>query len=163
MANSIILYYTHGQKTKIFTEALCEVLRLPLLELKSPLNEKTPFKFIIHALYLAVTAKAYPVSNMPDLTDISEIYLCTPVWGGQVAAPAWYFLNHAELKNKTVHLLLTCGSADNIDKYRKKALDSLLLIDCVPGGALGFATGGEAPHRATVTEQLRTMLPFKGE
>lgn len=158
----MILYYTASQKTKIFAEALGDVLGLSVYALKSKLNDKSSFKFIIHALYLAVTGKGYPVSNMPEAIDSREIFVCTPIWGGQVAGPAWFFLNNAELKGIKVNLLLTCDSIVNSDKYRKKALDALSLIDCVPGEVYVFATGKEMPEHAVITEQLHDMLPEPG-
>lgn len=156
----MILYYTATQKTKIFAEALSDVLGLPVYELKSPLNDKSPFKFIIHALYLAVTGKGYPVSNMPESIDTQEIYLCTPVWGGQPAGPAWFFLNNAALKNIKVNLLLTCGTGTALDKYSRKGLDSLRLVECVPGGVRAFATTKDLPEKDVIREQLKEMIPF---
>ncbi|MDR1664791.1 MAG: hypothetical protein LBR83_07735 [Clostridiales bacterium] len=153
----MILYYTAGQKTKVFAHALHDVLRQPMQELKSPLNEKS--FFIFRALYLAVTGKGYPVSNMPEKIDGKEIYLCSPVWGGNVAGPAWYFLNNANLEGVKVNLLLTCGSVTGSERYRKKALESLQLAGCEPGDIYVFATGKGVPEHSVIVEQLREMLP----
>jgi hypothetical protein len=155
----MILYYTVSQKTKVFAQALSEVVNLPLYALTSGLGEKITFKFIFKSLYLAITGKPYPVDNMPDLpAELKEIYICTPVWGGQVAAPVWYFLNHGDLKNKKVHLLLTCESITAQDKYKKKALDTLDLIDCIPGMVYVFTTGKEPPDKELIAEQMRDMI-----
>jgi hypothetical protein len=158
----LVLYYTASQKTKVIAEALSEVLDLPLYELKSPLNDKSKIKFLFHALYLALTGKGYPVSNIPeDLNGVDEVYLCTPVWGGQVAGPAWYFLNNADLKDKTVNIILTCGSAHSMPKYLKKAAEAVQLVGCVPGKAQGFVTSGAMPEKTVIIEQLRDILPAK--
>ena len=155
----VILYYTATQKTKVFAQALGDVLNRPIYELKTKLGEKIGFKFIFQSLYLALTGKMYPVDNMPEAIAENEIYLCAPVWGGNPAAPAWYFLNHADLKGKKVNLILTCGNVTSAVKYRKKALDALALVDCVPGAAYVFATTDTPPDRETVASQLRDMLP----
>ena len=157
----MIFYYTASKKTKVFAEALRDILNLPLYELKSKLNEKKAFGFMMHALYLAVTGKTYPVSNMPEKIEGGEIYLCAPVWGGNAAGPAWFFLNNAELKNVKVNLLLTCGSAVSAEKYRKKGLESLRLADCVPGDVYVFITGNtdKLPEPDIAAEHIREMLP----
>jgi hypothetical protein len=155
---TVILYYTHSQKTKICAEALGKVLNLPVTELKSPLNDKSKIKFLFHSLYLALSAKGFPVSNMPEKIEADEIYVCSPIWGGNVAAPVWYFLNHADLKNKKVNVLLTCGSPTGAEKYKKKALEALRLVDCIPGDAYAFGLGGTVPEPEVVQAHLTEML-----
>ena len=155
----MIYYYTASQKTKVFAEALASIKNQPLYELKTTLNNKSKFKFMMHSLYLAVTGKAYPVSNMPGTVDAGEIFVCCPVWGGNIAAPAWFFLNNAQLTNIRVHLLLTCGSVTGAERYKKKSLDSLRLVDCIPGQAYVFATTGTLPEPDIVFEHIRAMIP----
>ena len=100
----MILYYTRSNKTKVCAEALHDVTGLPLYRLESDLNEKTGFRFIFKVLQLVFTGKDYPISNMPtDLPD--EIYLCGPIWGGQLAGPLLYFLNNMNSRKCRVNLL----------------------------------------------------------
>jgi hypothetical protein len=152
----MILYYTVSQKTKLIAEALAEATGLPLFQLTSKLERKNKFLFTLHALYLVASGKGYPVDEMPETIASDEIYLCAPVWGGIVTGPAWYFLNRADLAGKKVNLVLT--SASNNDNYRKKALNSLSLIKCVPGQAYGFSVTKDT-DKALLIEQLRQMLP----
>jgi hypothetical protein len=154
----LILYYTATQKTKVFAEALGEVLGWPLRELESNLNKKKGIAFLFHSLYLAVIGKGYPVSNMPEAINQEEIYICSPVWGGQLAGPAWYFLNQFDLTNKKVNLLLTCASAHQSEKYRQKALESLGLVNCIPGKVLVFITTKNPPEKDVIINQMREML-----
>ncbi len=152
----MILYYTVGQKTKVFAEALAQGTGLKCYRLESKLEKKSKFIFNILAGYLAVRAKEYPVDNMPKKIKVDEIYLCAPVWAGTIACPAWYFLNRADLKGRKVNILLT--SASNDEKYRAKVKDLIKYIDCVPGEVYGFASAGSA-DKALIVEQLSEMLP----
>jgi hypothetical protein len=152
----MILYYTVSQKTKLIAEALAEVTGLSLFQLTSKLERKNKFLRTLHALYLVASGKQYPVDDMPEEINADEIYLCVPIWGGMITGPAWYFLNHADLQGKKVNLVLT--SASNNDSYRKKALNTLSLIKCVPGQVYGFSVTKDT-DKALLTEQLTQMLP----
>ncbi|MCL1843831.1 MAG: hypothetical protein FWF79_08460 [Defluviitaleaceae bacterium] len=154
----MVLYYSRGKKTKIFAEALGEIQDCNVFELESDLNKKGMVGFIVKALSLAFSAKSYP-AKMPDMTDglPDEIFLCGPVWGGQLVGPPRYFLENADLKNTTVHLLLTARVP--VEKYKTDALEYLNKIPCKPGRAYIFATSGKMPpEKAVVTEQLRGMI-----
>jgi hypothetical protein len=159
----MILYYTATQKTKVFAEALHDVLGLPTYELKTELGKKIGFGFIIKSLYLALSGNPYPVDNIPANIDAAEIYLCAPVWGGRIAAPGLFFLQNADLKGKKVHLLLTCESITGVEKYKENALVLLDKLRIAPGTVYVMATGKTPPDRDTVAEQLREMLPDNTE
>ena len=153
----MIIYYTRSKKTKIFAEALGEVLGMDVYELESDLNNKSTFGFLIKALGMSFNGKGYPVSNMPAAVP-DEIYLCGPVWGGQMVGPPRYFLDNANLRDTTVNLLLTASVP--VEKYRRKALDYLNKIPCKPGNAYIFATSSKVEAEPeTIKEQLREMLP----
>ena len=154
----MILYYTRSQKTKVFAEVLHEALGLPLHELESELNSLSDFKFMFKALGSVFTKKEQPISNMPAHIP-SEIYLCGPIWGGRIAAPAQYFLNHANLSNTKVNLLLTASTPH--DKYKAAALDDLAKRNCIPGEVYLFATGKELPEKDVVAQQLHEMSDGK--
>lgn len=151
----MIFYYTFTKRAKTIAEALHTVTGLPLYPLRSKLDEKKGFLFLLKALPLAAAGKAYPVANMPGVILAGEIYVCSPVWGGRPAGPVLYFLKHAALKGKKVHLVLVSGS--NNDKYRQNALRVLQQTDCVPGCVYGFAAG--KADEALIVAQLREMLP----
>jgi len=157
----MILYYTYKQKTKIFAQALGEVLSLPTEELTSDLNQHTGFAFLWRALKLTFTGKSHPVSNMPQhLPD--QIYVCSPIWGGKMAAPVKYFLENANLQNVKVNLLLT-ASIPTL-KYRENALKFLRNLPCIPGVALIFATTEKVkPEQEVLAEQLRDILKTNSE
>ena len=152
----MVFYYSRSKKTKIFAEALGEVVNMHVYELESDLNDKSTLMFLIKALGMTFGGKGHPVSNMP--TDVpQEIFLCGPIWGGQMVGPPRYFLDNANLRDTTVNLLVTASVP--VEKYRQKALDYLNKIPCKPGKAYIFAASDKVPPEPeTIKEQLREII-----
>jgi hypothetical protein len=152
----MVIYYSRSKRTKIFAEVLGEVLQREVYELKSDLNDRGKIGFLFKALSLAFSGKGYPVSNMPQNLP-EDIFLCAPIWGGQVVGPPRYFLDNSDLENTTVNFLLTASVP--VEKYKEKALEYLNTIPCKPGKALIFATSSKSmPERETIEEHLPEML-----
>ena len=152
----MVFYYSRGKKTKIFAEALGEVRGMEVHELKSDLNEKGRVAFMFKALSLAFSGKTYPVLNMPAKLA-GEIFLCGPVWGGQLVGPPRYFLHNADLRDCTVNLLLTASVP--VEKYRLDALEYLNSVACKPGDAYIFAATGKVPPQPeSIKEQMREIM-----
>ena len=152
----MIIYYTRSNKTKVFAEALQDILDMPLHELKSDLNDMGNLKFIIKAIGMVFSGKGHPVTNMPENVP-EEIYLCGPIWGGRLVGPPRYFLNNADLSKTKVNLLLTASTP--VEKYKKQAWESLTQINCVPGNAYIFATDSKnMPERDVIVQQLTEIL-----
>jgi len=152
----MVLYYSKSKKTKFFAETLGEKYDLPVYELESDLNKKSTFGFMIKALSLAFNGKSYPVLNMPENLP-NKIYICTPIWGGQIAAPVKYFLENANLVNIKINILLTASVP--VEKYRVKAIGYLEKLKLNPGWAIIFATNSKIPpEKETILEQLGDML-----
>ena len=155
----MILYYTYKQKTKIFAVALGEVLNLPTYELITDLNDKSAFGFIFHALKLTFSGRTYPVSNMPQDMPV-EIFVCSPIWGGRLAAPVKYFLENTDLARVAVNLLLTASTPT--EKYRLNALEYLQKLPCIPGDIHLFATSDKVmPEKEILIEQLHDVLDIR--
>ena len=151
----MILYYTRSQKTKIFAEALHDILDKPLYKLESELDSIKGFKFLLRALGSVFASRECTVSNIPSsLPD--EIYLCAPIWGGGIAAPARYFLKYANLSNTKVNLLLTASTPS--EKYRTRALEALSKYNCTPGEAYIFATGSDLPEKDIAIQHIRELM-----
>ena len=152
----MVLYYTFKQKTKIFAETLGDVLNQPVYGLESDLNDKAGFRFMFSALMTCFTRKSYPISNMPGSVP-PEIFVCSPIWGGEMAAPVKYFLENSDLRGVKVNILLTASIPTG--KYRQKALAFLNKIPCQQGEAYIFATADKImPEKEVLREQLRDML-----
>ena len=155
----MILYYTYKQKTKVFAQALSEVLNLPAYELKAALNEKSGIGFIFNALKLTFTGKTYPISNMPAALA-PEVFVCSPIWGGGIAAPAKYFLENANLQRTRVNLVLT-ASVPTL-KYEQRAYQYLTKIGCIPGDVYLFATSDKVkPDLEVLKEQLSDIMDVR--
>jgi len=142
--------------TKTFAEAVSVVTGHNAYAFETELEKKRGFSFVTKALGLVISNKSFPVSNMPN-TVPGEIYLCTPIWGGKMAAPAKFFLENADLQRTTVHLVLTASTP--VEKYRTRALNFLEKIQCNPGNAHIFATSSKIPpEKDVLIEQLKDLL-----
>jgi len=151
----MIIYYTRSQKTKVFAEAVAEVCHMPLCALESDINNLKGVRFLAKALGLVFSGKGYPASNIPaDMPE--EIYVCSPVWGGQIAAPVKYFLEHANLGKTKVNLLLTASTP--VEKYKTRALEQLAKFDCIPGKAYIFATSSALPEKDIAVQHFQELL-----
>ncbi|MCL2049233.1 MAG: hypothetical protein FWG87_10965 [Defluviitaleaceae bacterium] len=152
----MVFYYSRSGKTKLFAQAVGEVVGYNVQELESALNDKSPFAFIIKSLGLTFSQKSFPVSNMPSALP-QEIYVCSPIWGGQVAAPVKYFLENAKLQDTTVHFILTASVP--VEKYRQNALNLLQKISCITGNAYIFATSSKiTPEIDVIKEQFQELI-----
>lgn len=152
----MVFYYSRGGKTKVFADALGEYLGCGVTRLETELDGAGKIGFLFKAMRSAFSGKGALVTNMPDAVP-EEIFLCSPIWAGELATPAKYFLENADLKNTTVHLLLTASVP--VEKYKTEAQELLYKIACKPGRAYIFATSSKAmPDRETITEHFRELL-----
>lgn len=152
----MVFYYTFTQKTKIFAEILGELKKLDVYGLECDLNKKSNIAFTFGALMSCITKKSIAVNNMPP-TVSNEIYVCSPVWGGELAAPVKYFLENMDLKGTKVNILLTAGVP--VEKYKNNALEFLQKVPCEVGNAYIFATDNKTHHdREVIKEHLGEML-----
>ena len=153
----MVIYFSRSKKTEVFAKVLGEIKNAPSFELRSDLNEMPTFRFILKALWLAIRGKSFPVNEMPkELPEV--IYVCSPVWGGNVAPPVRYFLQNAELANITVNILLTASMPT--DKYTKNATELLAKTSCIAGKVCIFATSDKEtlPDADIVREHLKDAL-----
>jgi len=155
----MVLYYTYKQKTKVFAQAISELLNLPVTELVSDINKRNAISFIIKALALTFGKKAYPVTNMP--TDLPpEIYVCSPIWGGRVAAPVKYFLENNNLAQTKVNLILTASTPT--EKYKLNAIEYLRNLPSIAGDVYVFQTHDEMmPDKDVMKEQLQELVTIE--
>ena len=153
----MVIYFSRSKKTEVFAKVLGEIKNLPLFELRSELNEMPTFRFLFKALWLVIRGKGFLQSNMPAGLP-EEIYVCTPVWGGQVASPVRFFLQNAEITNVRVNILLTASMPT--DKYVKNAEKLLGDTSCLAGKVRIFATSSKEtlPEADIIREHLREAL-----
>ncbi|MCL2404729.1 MAG: hypothetical protein FWC92_04185 [Defluviitaleaceae bacterium] len=113
------------------------------------------FKFLYRALASVFTSKECAVSNIPSSLP-NEIYLCAPIWGGRLAAPAQYFLKHSDLSGKKANILVTAETP--IEKYKTRALEYLSQLNCVAGDAYIFATSKGLPEKDIIIEHMHELM-----
>ena len=153
----MVIYFSRSKKTEVFAKVLGEMKSLPLFELRSELNEMPAFRFILKALGLAVFGKGFPVDKMPGSLP-EEIYVCSPVWGGNVAPPVKYFLQNAKVQGVLVNIVLTASMPT--DKYVRNAERLLDGLSCLAGKVLIFATSSKEPEPDAdiIREHLKDAL-----
>ena len=153
----MVIYFSRSKKTEVFARVLGEIKNLPLFELHSLLNEMPTFRFVIKALWLTIRGKGFPVNKMPENLP-EEIYVCSPVWGGNVASPVKYFLQNADIINIKVNILLTASTPT--DKYVKNAKKLLEKASCKVGSVCIFATSSAEtlPDTDIIREHLKEAL-----
>ena len=153
----MIYFYTFTKRTAVFAEVLGRLVDMPLYKLESELDGKSAFGFIFAALVLTFRRKTSPILNMPTDPISKDIYVCSPIWGGRVSAPARYFLENANLTNTRVHLLLT-ASIPHV-KYRDRAEEYLRTLSCQVGKVMIFATSDKTmPEEDVLLEHIREAL-----
>ena len=153
----MVIYFSRSKKTEVFAKVLGETKNLPLFELRSELNEMPTFRFVLKALGLTLRGKSYTVDKMPDNLP-EEIFVCSPVWGGNVAPTVKYFLQNADIANVKVNILLTASMPT--DKYVKNAEKLLEKTTCLAGNVCIFATSSKEalPDADIIREHLKEAL-----
>ena len=153
----MVVFFSRSRKTEVFAKVLGEMKNLPLFELRSELNETPTFRFVIKALWLTLRGKILPVDKMPENLP-EEIYVCSPVWGGNVAPTVKYFLQNANIANIRVNILLTASTPT--DKYVKNAVKLLEKTLCISGDVFIFATSSAEtlPDADIIREHLKEVL-----
>ena len=153
----MVIYFSRSKKTEVFAKVLGETKNLPLFELRSELNEMPTFRFIFKALGLTLQGKSYPVNKMPENLP-EEIFVCSPVWGGNVVPTVKFFLQNADIANVKVNILLTASTPT--DKYVKNAEKLLEKTPCKAGNVCIFATSSKEalPDADIIREHLKEAL-----
>ena len=151
----MILYYSRTKKTEAAAQALHEITGMPLYALESDINALKGIKFGWNALRSAISKAGYPVSNLPGSVP-EEVYLCGPIWAGEMAGPLKYVLNQVDFSNTKVHILLT--GMQPSEQNRIAAHKRIANIPCRPGTVHLLATPKEVPERDILIEHLRELL-----
>lgn len=117
----LIVYYSLEGSTAFLSEELKTMLGegtdiLRLIPDKEP--PKKGFLKIMVGGFFAISRKHVTLDPiLVDLDDYDTIILASPIWAGTYPPAMGEFLRRYQLKNKTLHLILTSGSGD-IDKAR---------------------------------------------
>ena len=150
----MVIYYSWKGRTKAYARELAALRKDTVFELIEKKKRSGILGFISGG-FQSITKKESPVEKMPDLNNINEIYICSPVWASGITPAVRYFINHAALAGITVNFILTCANILKHEDYRKSALEALDGVQAKPGAVYVFAgaAGGE-----TDTETVRSHI-----
>ena len=151
----MIFYYSRAQKTKVAAEALHDITGLPLCALAAEINAAKGFLFAWKALKAAFSIKGCKVNDLPGNVP-AEIYLCGPIWAGDMAGPLKYFIQNVDLSHTRVHMLLT--AAQPTEGNRERVKRTLAAAHVTHGDIHLFATTKALPDKALLIEQLRELM-----
>lgn|GEM_PF-1165663 len=154
-ALAMILYYSRTKKSALAAQALHEITGMPLYALETDINSFTGIKFGWNALRSVMSKKGYPVSNLPGNVP-GEVYLCGPIWAGEMAGPLKYVVTNVDFSKTVVHVLLTGMQPSEQNRISTQKL--LLKSGCLPGEVYLMATPKQMPEKEVVTEHLRALL-----
>lgn len=117
-----IVYYSKNQNTEIVAEMLAEKYKGRIFVLEEIGNRKGLFGFIKSG-FQAATGKQSKLSNSPwkELDGFDKLYLCTPVWAGNITPAMNTFMANADLTGKEITIVTVMADPDlrNIDKTHK--------------------------------------------
>jgi hypothetical protein len=151
----MVIFYSRSGHTRVFAQVLQGIRGGELHELTCDLNSSGSFSFVVKALMLTLGDKAYPCATPASVPG--EIYVCSPVWGGNVAAPVKHFLRSADLSSTTVNVILTASTP--VEKYCEKVRKMLATLDCRIGNVHIFATDDKAKSDPEIIrEHLEELL-----
>ncbi|MCL2463006.1 MAG: hypothetical protein FWF44_10095 [Defluviitaleaceae bacterium] len=154
----MVIYYSKSGKTKVFAEELSKIVKKSLFDLA----EKRPHVGIIGSViggWESLRKKESEVKYLPDFKGVKKVYVCTPIWAGQMAPSVRYLMNHAKWAGIEVNVLTTCRSVSSCQKYADSILDAFAAKGCVRGKAYGFVTAGKTPiDRQAIKEQMEQMI-----
>ena len=154
----MVVYYSWSGNTRAYAEELAKQKGLSVFELKEKAERKAGKLAFLKACVQAVMRKSVEVASMPDLAGCDEIFVCTPIWASGPAPAVRFFIEKADLKDKTVHFLFTCGDAEP-ESYKEHVLGLVKDKGCVVGNAYGFAVKmKQAVDSKTVEEHIGGML-----
>ena len=154
----MVIFYSWKNHTRAYANELAALSNDKSFELTEKKNRSNILGSIA-GCFQSLTKKEAQVTEMPDLKNETEIFVCSPVWASGIAPAIRFFINRASLKGVKVNFLLTCASIDKHEDYRKSALDSLNGTDAAPGAAYVFACPmkGEA-DADTVRDHIKKVI-----
>jgi len=156
----MVIYYSYSKNTEKYAKELAGILQAEAFELKETKRRSGVAGFLSGG-FQTLMKKESLVEALPDISACKEIYVCMPIWVGNVPPAVRYFLNRGDFAGKTVNLLITCGSATEMEGYRQNAEKTFKDAGCVTGAVLGFVCPmkkKEAAASEDIKEQLSAML-----
>lgn len=130
----LVIYFSKTGTTEKYAQVLAQMKSDSICELTS----KNPSGGNVMGAIKSVFKREEPVSKMPDISNESTIYLCSPVWGGGFPPVMLYFVNHGDLKDKEIKLLTT--SLSGRDEYLSAFQKQLELVGAKLSKGISFSS-----------------------
>ncbi|MDR1640038.1 MAG: hypothetical protein LBT59_10115 [Clostridiales bacterium] len=148
----MVIYYSSTGRTKAAAEELAKLKGTTAFELRlaKPLGKAV-------GAVMALLKKAAPLLASPDISKEPELYLCSPVWAGQMTPAMRQFIAETNFTGKTVSVLLTCAAAEGHERYKLGVLEALSGKGAAIGFVLVFASPKEGFDRETLREHLTEL------
>ena len=164
----MIFCYSATGRTKVYADVLGKITDRPVYMLQSSLSTERKFSFFVKAAYGAITHKPEPVLNMPGVEAFAaydDIYLCSPIWAGNICGPMRYFVHTAPIKGKKINMIFVYGANINssslIIKTGKLFDDIGIQLDSNNSKILMLAAHGTTAEKSDISimeEHLRNLL-----
>ena len=154
----MVIYFSWSGNTKAYAEELANRLGLTTFRLEEKTKRKGKISFI-KGCFQGVLKKEIPVIEMPDISNYSELFICTPIWSTGPAPAIRYFLNKANIKNVKIHFIFTYGGMTEPAIFKKSTLELLRNKGCIIGEMHAFtATFKQQPDAKIIKENINEVI-----
>ncbi len=153
----MVIYYSWHGNTKLYAESLAAIRKTSAFEL-AEIRPRKGFSGNLRAGYQAIMKKEEKVKRLPIVKNYKEVFVCSPIYAGNLAPAVVYFLRNTNLKNKKVNIIFTCKALHGHDAYKKNIMKFLTSIDCIPGEIYAFASTKEPLDKKILREQLESTV-----
>jgi flavodoxin len=164
--NSLVLFYSRKGNNKYLAQKIANDLECDIEEL---IPRSRSYLGLLISSMTKIGSANKKMSHNPESYD--KIILCTPVWMGQLARPAYIFLKKKNNAIKKMCLVTCCGSYDDdkdtkfgyekvFEKAREIMKEKLTRAFALP---IGLALEKEKRKDANIMELKLSDANFDGE
>lgn len=108
--NTIVLYYSKSENTKIVAETLSRELNTDILRINE-VKEKNSFVNKISSSFNALMENKTDIKpRNVDLTEYDSVYIGTPTWAGKPTPAIITLIDRLDLRGKDIFLFTTMSS-----------------------------------------------------
>ncbi len=154
----MILYYSLSGNTKMYADILSVLTNEPIY----PIIEKTPRSGTLgkaRGIVESILNLSVPIEPINVDQTGRAIYICAPIWAGNIAPAVRTYIKNTNLQGKKINLILTCSEIINQESYRKKAEEIIILARCTPGFVHSFVCDKRfQPEPDVVRKHLKKLV-----
>ncbi len=132
----IAIYFSHSGHTKKVAEYIAGKLNCETIRLEEEKKRRGLVHFFVGG-FKAVRGLEEKLLPFKDIGPYAEIFLGLPVWAGKTCPAVNFFINHAPLEGKKVHVFFTLGG-DDWQKAGEQIRSMLSAKGALPGAVSAF-------------------------